>query len=70
MKLLTAKQKVIFGQGNVDASSLLTEAQRIEYYGNAHYISYYFVGTAMVSALALIIYGRVVRRIDAKKNLV
>ena len=31
---------------------------------NAHYIWYYFVGIALVSAVALIIYGQVVRRID------
>jgi dipeptide/tripeptide permease len=37
---------------------------------NAHYIWYFFVAIAIVSALALIIYGRVVRRIDAKKELV
>ena len=34
---------------------------------NAHYIWYYFVGIALVSAVALIIYGQIVRRIDARK---
>ncbi len=34
---------------------------------NAHYIWYYFVGIAMISALALIIYGQVVKRIDRGK---
>jgi hypothetical protein len=34
---------------------------------NAHYIWYYFVGIALISAVALIIYGQVVRRIDARK---
>ncbi len=34
--------------------------------GNAHYIWFYFVGIAMVSAVALIVYGRVVKRIDAR----
>lgn len=33
---------------------------------NAHYIWYYFVGIAIVSAISLIIYGQVVRNIDAK----
>jgi dipeptide/tripeptide permease len=33
---------------------------------NAHYIWYYFVGVALISAVALIIYGQVVRRIDAR----
>ncbi|MDB4583544.1 MFS transporter [Draconibacterium sp.] len=36
---------------------------------NAHYIWYVFVGIALISALALIIYGQVVRRIDAKKQI-
>lgn len=36
---------------------------------NAHYIWYYFVGIAMVSAISLIIYGQVVRRIDSKKQI-
>ncbi len=36
---------------------------------NAHYIWYYFVGIAVVATLALIIYGYVTRRIDAKKKL-
>ncbi len=36
---------------------------------NAHYIWYYFVGIALISAVALIIYGQVVKRIDGKKEL-
>ena len=35
---------------------------------NAHYIWYYFVGIASISAVALIIYGKVVRNIDRKKT--
>lgn len=34
---------------------------------HAHYIWFFFVGVAVVSALALIAYGYVVRRLDAKK---
>lgn len=34
---------------------------------NAHYIWYVFFGIGLISAVALIIYGQVVRRIDAKK---
>jgi dipeptide/tripeptide permease len=37
---------------------------------NAHYIWYYFVGIASVAAISLIIYGQVVKRIDAKTELV
>lgn len=36
---------------------------------NAHYIWYYFVGIALISAVALIIYGQVVRKLDAKKGI-
>lgn len=36
--------------------------------GNAHYIWYYFAVIALVSAVSLIIYGMVVRRLDAKKS--
>ena len=37
---------------------------------NAHYIWYYFAAIALVSAVALIIHGNVVRRLDAKKAAV
>ena len=33
---------------------------------NAHYIWYYFVAISLISAVALIIYGRVVKRLDAR----
>ncbi len=46
--------------------SLLTEAEKLHAYDNAHYIWYVFVGIAMVSAIALIIYGQVIKRIDGK----
>jgi dipeptide/tripeptide permease len=36
---------------------------------NAHYIWYYFVGIALISAFALIIYGQVVKRIDRKRQI-
>ncbi|RIJ48766.1 MFS transporter [Maribellus luteus] len=36
---------------------------------NAHYIWYYFVGIAMISAVALIVYGQVVKRIDQAKQI-
>ncbi len=36
---------------------------------NAHYIWYYFVGIALISAFALIVYGVVVKRMDGKKEL-
>lgn len=36
---------------------------------NAHYIWYYFGANALISAFALIIYGKVVERLDAKKAM-
>ena len=36
---------------------------------HAHYIWYFFVGIALISAIALIIYGQVVKRIDRKKQI-
>ncbi len=37
-------------------------------YAHAHYIWFVFVGIALVSAFALVIYGRVVARIDARSK--
>ena len=37
---------------------------------NAHYIWYYFAAIALVSAVSLIIYGMVIKRLDAKKEAV
>ena len=34
--------------------------------GNAHYIWYFFAAIAMTSAISLIIYGKVIKRLDAK----
>lgn len=34
---------------------------------HAHYIWYYFAGIALVSAIALIIYGQIVKKLDARK---
>lgn len=36
---------------------------------HAHYIWFYFVGIALISAIALIIYGQVVKRIDRSKQI-
>ncbi len=46
------------------------KAEWISASAHAHYIWYVFAGIALVSAIALIIYGYVVKRIDAKKALV
>ncbi len=35
---------------------------------NAHYIWYYFATIALLSAISLIIYGKVIRNLDLKKN--
>ncbi len=36
---------------------------------HAHYIWFYFVGIALISAVALVIYGQVVKRIDGRKQI-
>ena len=36
---------------------------------NAHYIWYYFVVISLISSVALIIYGQIVKRIDRKKQI-
>lgn len=46
-----------------------THEQWLEASANAHYIWYYFAGIAVVAAIALIIYQRVVKRLDEKKAL-
>lgn len=37
-------------------------------YAHAHYIWFFFVGVALVSAIALVVYGRVVKAIDARSG--
>ncbi len=44
----------------------ITEAQKMAYYADAHYIWYYFVAIALVAAIALIIYKIITDRIDRK----
>jgi dipeptide/tripeptide permease len=44
-----------------------THEQWAEAAANAHYIWYYFMGIALVSAIALIVYGKVVEILDKKK---
>ena len=46
--------------------SILTAAEKVHAYDHAHYIWYVFVGVALVSAIALIIYGKVVGDMDKK----
>ncbi|MCF6356595.1 MAG: hypothetical protein L3J54_02205 [Draconibacterium sp.] len=36
---------------------------------NAHYIWYFFVEMALISAVVLIVYGSVLKRIDDKKQI-
>jgi len=42
----------------------------LEASANAHYIWYYFVGIALVAAIALIIYGMITKKIDKNKEIV
>lgn len=50
-----------------DESLFATEAEWVAATANAHYIWYYFAVIASVSAVSLIVYGQVVKRIDARK---
>ncbi|MBS2209933.1 hypothetical protein KEM09_00855 [Carboxylicivirga mesophila] len=47
---------------------LLTETEKVTAYDHAHYIWFFFVGVALVSAISLIVYGYVTKKIDAKKE--
>ncbi|MEN8122988.1 MAG: MFS transporter [Bacteroidota bacterium] len=49
---------------------LLTEAEKLTAYDHSHYIWYIFAAIGLVSAIALMIYGMVVRRIDSKKSII
>ena len=53
-----------------DRALFSSEAEWAAASANAHYIWYYFAVIALVSAVALIIYGQVVRRMDVKKAVV
>ncbi len=50
-----------------DPATFASRAEWAEAASNAHYIWYLFAAIALVSAIALIVYGIVVKRIDAKK---
>lgn len=49
-----------------DPSAFATHEEWATASANAHYIWYYFAAIALVSALALIVYGKTVNRIDTK----
>lgn len=48
---------------------LLSEAEKLTAYDHAHYIWFYFMAIASVSAIALIIYGYITKRLDEKKQV-
>ncbi len=52
-----------------DPRLFATRGEWAEAASNAHYIWYFFVGIALISAVALIIYGKVLSRIDDKKQI-
>jgi len=52
-----------------DPRLFASRAEWAEAATNAHYIWYFFVAIALVSALALMVYGRVVKRIDSQKEI-
>lgn len=52
-----------------DPSRFDTHQEWVEASAHAHYIWYYFAAIAAVAAVALVIYQRVVKRLDEKKEL-
>lgn len=46
----------------------LSELQKAAYYTNAHYIWYYFAVIGILSAISLLVFMWITKRIDAKKN--
>lgn len=48
----------------------LTPEQLAPYYSEAHYIWYAFTAIAIISAISLIIYGNVTRRLDRKNGVI
>jgi MFS family permease len=51
-----------------DPAKFATHEEWLAASANAHYIWYYFAAIAAVAAVALVIYQRVVKRLDAKKQ--
>ncbi|MBS2098659.1 MFS transporter [Carboxylicivirga linearis] len=47
---------------------ILSDTEKLTAYDHAHYIWFVFVGIASVSAISLIIYGKVTKWIDSKKE--
>ena len=50
-----------------DRTEFATHEEWLTASSNAHYIWYYFAVIALISAISLIIYGQVVKKLDAKK---
>ena len=46
----------------------LTPEQFASYYAHAHYIWYYFIGTGLISVVALLIYRHITNKIDSQKE--
>lgn len=53
----------------IDPVSLLTEAQKVTYYGDAHVIWYYFVAIGLTAAIALFIFRIVTQRNDKRNGV-
>ncbi|QZT36171.1 MFS transporter [Halosquirtibacter xylanolyticus] len=49
--------------------ALLSDTEKLTAYDHAHYIWYVFVGIATVSAIMLVIYGRVVKKVDSQEQV-
>ncbi|GAB4380926.1 MAG: MFS transporter [Calditrichia bacterium] len=67
-KILSAEQLLKVEQLGVDPRTLLSVEQFQQYYSNAHYIWYYFVGIGIIAFLLLLIYRWVTDCIDRKRE--
>lgn len=66
--LLTSEQLQRVTLEGIDPVSLLTEAQKIAHYSDAHVIWYYFMAIGLTAAVALFIFRLVVNKIDKEKE--
>jgi dipeptide/tripeptide permease len=67
-KILSSTQLTFIEQNNLDPITLLTPDQINTYYGNAHYIWYYFAVIGLVAFLLSMIYRWITDYIDKRKK--
>ncbi len=68
-KILNSDMILKIEQNGIDPKTLLTPEQFAQYYGNAHYIWYYFAAIGFGALILILIFRWVTDKIDAKKGL-